>query len=129
MIAGKTFTHLLRDGDEKDAGDRMADKRRNDLRVIWRSEDDGQRSTKEGPTRTMTDRTITTLYSERPSSMRWMAPSMVSMSPLDLTPFPSAIPPIAKNTMVHANCSKSSYEWVNQCQLRHHDPSHAPYLF
>ena len=69
MAVGKTFTQLLRDGDEKDAGNRTGDKRRNDLRVIWQSEDDG-RSMKEGPTRTITERTITTLWSERPSSMR-----------------------------------------------------------
>lgn len=33
-----------------------------------------------------------------------------SNNPLFVTPLPSAIPPIAMNTTVHRNCSKSSCE-------------------
>jgi hypothetical protein len=59
-------------------------------------------------TKTTGERTRTTVYKERPSSKRWIIPSIVTSSPLDVTPLPRAIPPIAKKTIVQANCSKSS---------------------
>jgi hypothetical protein len=37
-----------------------------------------------------------------------MPMSITSKSPLDVTPLPRAIPPMARKTIVHANCSKSS---------------------
>lgn len=39
-----------------------------------------------------------------------MSTSIILSNPLDVKPFPSATPPIAKNTIVHANCSKSSFQ-------------------
>jgi hypothetical protein len=59
-------------------------------------------------TRTTGDRTRTTVYKERPLTRCRISSSNTSSRPLDVTPLPNAIPPIAKNTIVHANCSKSS---------------------
>ena len=57
----------------------------------------------------MTDKRRTTGYSSMPEiSLRIPSPR-TSKRPLFVTPFPSAIPPIAMNTTVHKNWSKSSY--------------------
>jgi len=59
-------------------------------------------------TNTTGDRTNTTEYRENPLMSFRMTTSITSRRPLDITPLPKAIPPIARNTMVHAKCSKSS---------------------
>ena len=60
-------------------------------------------------TRTIGDKTKTTVESERPLTESCIMAPMISNSPLLETPWPRAMPPMARKTIVHANCSKSSY--------------------
>lgn len=55
-----------------------------------------------------TESTRTTVYKESPLTSCRIPPSRTPSKPLEVTAFPSAIPPIARKTTVHKNCSKSS---------------------
>ena len=60
------------------------------------------------PTNTTGDKINTTVYRVYPLMRLRMIPSSTLRRPLDITPLPNAIPPMARNTIVHAKCSKSS---------------------
>jgi len=65
------------------------------LAIVWLI-DDNLQSGGRGRTR---------VYNAYPSSMRRTTPSIVSINPPYLTPFPSIMPSMAKNTIIHSKSS------------------------
>lgn len=113
VAAGHVLADLLGDRDEEHARDRVADKRRDDLlpggkRALLMNRTVAGTRRRKGRTRTMTESRSTTGYKSMPEISSRMPSPSTSNSPLFVTPFPSAMPPMAMKTTVHKNCSKSS---------------------
>jgi hypothetical protein len=106
MISGKVFADFLCDRDQQHTSDRVADKSRYDLQGTMGLV--GCKVVEVVRTNTIPESTRTTVYKDISVMMPRMISSITSNNPLLVTPFPRAIPPIARKTTVHKKCSKSS---------------------
>ena len=106
LVAWEVLPNRLSYRNKEDTRYCVADERGDDLHQIVAGKVNAQRR-KQLTSTTVVSTTITP-NSERPSTSRRMRISILSNRPLDVTPFPSAIPPIARKTTDHRNCSKSS---------------------
>ena len=106
LVAWEVLSDRLSYRNKEDTRYCVADERGDDLHQIVTEKINAKR--RKQLTRTTVVSTTITPNSDRPSTSRRMRMSILSNRPLDVTPFPSAIPPIARKTTDHRNCSKSS---------------------
>lgn len=123
MIPGQADSDFFSDWDKQDTGNGVTDERGDNLEITGENDDVSVSVQKRVQTKTIGDRMNTTVSNEKPDTRSRIPSPMMSSRPLLVTPLPNAMPPIARKTIVHANCSKSSWTLLSHRKYRRADLS------